>query len=419
MKATKTTSTLRHLLGLAALALPLAGCMTDDRAPTDLDVPTPGASTAAPTVAPELHLLRSYTPSTEVRDDVDVPVIADDAAAPRAHDPVLDRFDGGEPGRFGVMYVDLANHAEYVATYDQAAMDAAAKELIRLGYQHASKGAATDDLADGGEIANGWSNNLDNRISFESYSDTHSTLRRIGRVSSSAGGCTGAMFGPRVVLTAAHCIFDSGGNYLANITFQARRNGADLPYGSVVSQGAVYPISYKNDGCNFNETNSCVRNDWAILILPPDPFAGSPNGHPGYLGVWWADDDTVEGFAPRNVGYPGCSNGMPPAGCVSNVAYGDLSCAGVAPSLSSPDSRWPLYGTNGRMDTGCDGSPGHSGGPIYSYSPGSSGPYLIGNATWNTCWLGGCTASSQYSMGGVRISETLAGYMMNLRATYQ
>ena len=71
------------------------------------------------------------------------------------------------------------------------------------------------------------------------------------------------------------------------------------------------------------------------------------------------------------------------------------------------------------MDTGCDASPGHSGGPIYSYSPGSSGPYIIGNTTWNQCWLGGCTWSTQYSSSGIRISETLAGYMMNLRATYQ
>ena len=413
MRAPDTASLLRHVLGLAALALPLAGCVTDPGEPAGQDVPA--APTAVPTVSPALHLLRSITLSDEIRDDGDVRFVADDAVAPVAHDPQLDHFDGGEPGRFGVMYVDYVNRAELVATYEQAAVAAAAKELVLLGFHNASRGDQFDDL----EVERGWSNNVDSRISFQDYSDTHSTLRRIGRVSSAAGGCTGALFGPRVVLTAAHCIFDSAGNYIQTPMFQARRNGADLPYGSVTSQGAVYPIAYKNDGCNTNLTSSCVRNDWAILILPPNPWANSPNGSPGYLGVWWADDDTVASFAPRNVGYPGCNNGMPPADCVDNVAYGDLTCANVDPRLSSPDSRWPLYGTNGKMDTGCDTSPGHSGGPIYSYSPGSNGPYIIGNATWNQCWLGSCTSSTMYSTSGIRISETLAGYMMNLRATYQ
>ena len=75
-------------------------------------------------------------------------------------------------------------------------------------------------------------------------------------MSSAAGGCTGALFGPRVVLTAAHCIFDSGGNYIQTPNFQARRNGVETPYGTVTAQGAVYPIAYKNDGCNANDVTS-------------------------------------------------------------------------------------------------------------------------------------------------------------------
>ena len=110
---------------------------------------------------------------------------------------------------------------------------------------------------------------------------------------------------------------------------------------------------------------------------------------------------------------------MPPASCVSNVAYGDLTCAGVPIAVSDEDDRWPLYGTKGKLMNGCDTSPGHSGGPIYSYSPGSNAPYIIGNATWNQCNSSTCNAASQYSTAGARISETLAGYMMNLRATYQ
>lgn len=98
-------------------------------------------------------------------------------------------------------------------------------------------------------------------------SSTEMPWRAIGRITFVSGGhCTGAMVGPDIVLTAAHCLYggDGPGGKDRPLEFIAGASGADF----VARAGVV--THYKSsafDISTYENTSEIDGLDWAFLVL--------------------------------------------------------------------------------------------------------------------------------------------------------
>jgi len=254
----------------------------------------------------------------------------------------------------------------------------------------------------------GWSNGIDSR---ERWYNSSSDWPRdtMGRLSA---GCTGTLFDDRLVLTAFHCLWDGYGNWVSS-TFYAGQDGSTFPYAGVSHTWKYWDQGFVDNNCHkwriYGYTSTCEKYDWAVYVLAQAPQNAS-GGTPGYMGFYYSSDSAVAGFVKYHYGYPGCSSPGAPDGCVSGSLWGQSFSCQTGSFFGS------VGGWNRNFYHGCDMSGGHSGGPLYSWTPGSNGPYIVATNIAETCQ--GAACSSQTPNVAFRIDQWLGDNMLNWRSQY-
>jgi V8-like Glu-specific endopeptidase len=193
------------------------------------------------------------------------------------------------------------------------------------------------------------------------YQDTSFPWRTVGRVDTPLGSCTGCTIGPRLLLTANHCIQWNSDNTAGWVRFRPGYYNGSAPLGeawasTVISWTKVTP----GDGLADEET----AFDYVVCVL--DTRIGDILGYPGYR-VY--SSDWNGGTYWQHMGYPSdLSGGERPS------FQGDCVISTVGTESTAGQDGFVLGHFN-------DTVPGHSGGPVWGWWENEEWPRVVGVAS--------------------------------------
>lgn len=111
------------------------------------------------------------------------------------------------------------------------------------------------------------------------------------------GSCTGTFIGPDVLMTAAHCLYDSVDGWTTDVRVVPAADGDEEPFGGFFADGWTIPQE-------FIDMDEDPRWDYGVISLPG---ANPPGAQTGWMPLVQMTGGTLNSgsFTPMIVGYPG------------------------------------------------------------------------------------------------------------------